>query len=54
LGVPATDILRLAGAESQAFTGISMSIVLFVVWNRVLTDAEIAAFTANPWQMFQV
>lgn len=33
--------------------GTDCQIPLFLAWNRVLTDPEVASLSANPWQVFE-
>jgi len=51
-GIPASDPLYIgthAANTSVAFPG---AIAAFFRWNRALLDAEVASFSANPWQLF--
>lgn len=41
------------GGYTGANWGISGQVPLALAWNRLLDDAEIAALTRNPWQIFQ-
>lgn len=40
------------GTRQDAVTKLNGNIYLAVLWSRVLSDNEIASFSANPWQIF--
>lgn len=42
-------LVRASGGASYNASGV----LLGLVWDRALSDAEIAAVSANPWQLFQ-
>lgn len=49
---PTNAVVAADPNDSAAYlSGASVPLVL--VWNRSLTDAEIAAISANPWQVFR-
>jgi hypothetical protein len=43
---------RAIGAQSGGSNYVSGSISVLAIWNRALSQAEHAAFTLNPWQVF--
>lgn len=45
--------LCIAGAETGSTENRTSNVLLNYVWSRVLSDKEIVALTANPWQIFK-